>query len=82
MKMAPSKIACVGAGLIGSGWATLFAINGKDVWLHDSSEDALENSQARIRLESLHGAGRLKEVPNSVMVRIGYDRCAGGSSQR
>ena len=38
------KVACVGAGLIGQGWATLFASKGFDVTLQDISEPVLEKS--------------------------------------
>jgi 3-hydroxyacyl-CoA dehydrogenase len=36
------KIACVGAGLIGQGWATLFSSQGFEVILQDVSESILE----------------------------------------
>lgn len=42
------QIACVGAGLIGHGWATLFASNGLNVILYDLTEDILEQAIARI----------------------------------
>jgi 3-hydroxyacyl-CoA dehydrogenase len=38
------KIACVGAGLIGQGWATLFSLQGFEVILQDVSESVLEES--------------------------------------
>ncbi len=38
------KVACVGAGLIGQGWATLFASKGFDVTLQDMNEIILERS--------------------------------------
>jgi len=40
----------VGAGLIGQGWATLFAANGYDVIMQDLSEDRLENATAQVNL--------------------------------
>jgi 3-hydroxyacyl-CoA dehydrogenase len=43
------KIACVGAGLIGQGWATLFSSEGFDVILQDVSELVLEESIRGIR---------------------------------
>jgi 3-hydroxypropionate dehydrogenase (NADP+) len=43
-------VTCVGAGLIGQGWATLFAANGYDVIMQDLSEDRLENATAQVNL--------------------------------
>jgi 3-hydroxypropionate dehydrogenase (NADP+) len=43
------RIACVGAGLIGQGWATLFSSQGFEVILQDVSESILKESICRIR---------------------------------
>jgi 3-hydroxypropionate dehydrogenase (NADP+) len=43
------KIACVGAGLIGQGWATLFSSQGFEVILQDVSESILKESIGGIR---------------------------------
>lgn len=43
------KIACVGAGLIGRGWATLFAWKGYKVTLHDLKDKVLEDASSQIR---------------------------------
>jgi 3-hydroxypropionate dehydrogenase (NADP+) len=43
------KVACVGAGLIGEGWATLFSSAGLEVILQDVTETALEKSVRGIR---------------------------------
>jgi len=43
------RVACVGAGLIGQGWATLFAAKGLDVVLHDKDSIALRTSIRVIR---------------------------------
>lgn len=43
-----NKIACIGSGLIGSGWATSFLMNGYDVVLYDIREELLELSKKRI----------------------------------
>ncbi len=43
------KVACVGAGLIGQEWATLFSWKGFDVVLQDLSETVLENSMRGVR---------------------------------
>ena len=46
--MVVNKIACIGAGLIGCGWATLCASKGFDVVLQDLSTSILNNSIRRI----------------------------------
>jgi 3-hydroxypropionate dehydrogenase (NADP+) len=43
------KVACVGAGLIGQDWATLFSSKGFEVVLQDLSETVLEKSMRGIR---------------------------------
>ncbi|HYA91652.1 MAG TPA: 3-hydroxyacyl-CoA dehydrogenase NAD-binding domain-containing protein [Thermodesulfobacteriota bacterium] len=43
------KIVCVGAGLIGQGWATLFSSKGLEVILQDVSETILEQSVSAVR---------------------------------
>ena len=43
------KVACVGAGLIGQGWATLFSSKGLEVVLQDVSETVLEKSMREVR---------------------------------
>src|SRR4030066_1728216 len=43
------KIACIGAGLIGQGWATLFSSAGLEVILQDVSETVLDKSMSGIR---------------------------------
>jgi len=44
-----NKIACVGAGLIGSGWATLFLSKGYQLTLQDTNKDIIENAVNVIR---------------------------------
>ena len=39
-----TKVSCVGAGLIGQGWATIFSSKGLDVILQDINESILENA--------------------------------------
>ena len=39
-----SKVSCVGAGLIGQGWATLFSSKGFEVTLQDVTEAILEKA--------------------------------------
>src|SRR4030043_1129589 len=49
MLMGINKIACVGAGLIGQGWATLFSSEGCEAILQDVSEPILEDAIRGIR---------------------------------
>ena len=42
-------IACVGAGLVGQGWVTLFSAKGYDVLLHDLDEETLQASVQKIQ---------------------------------
>ena len=55
------KVACVGSGLIGQGWATLFAAAGYDVTMQDLSEDKLKSAgkQVSLNLRLLADNGRL-----------------------
>ncbi len=57
------RVACVGAGLIGQGWATLFASKGLEVVLQDLSETVLEKSIRSIEanLLFLETSGLLKK---------------------
>jgi len=43
------KIACIGAGLIGSSWATLFTRKGYHVNLYDINKEYLESSKEKIK---------------------------------
>ena len=55
------NVACVGAGLIGQGWATLFAAAGYAVAIQDVSDDKLKNASAQVdlNLKLLEDYGRL-----------------------
>jgi 3-hydroxypropionate dehydrogenase (NADP+) len=67
------KIVCVGAGLIGQGWATLFSSQGFEVILQDVSESVLEESIRGIRstLMFLEANNLLKqERTDTVLGRI------------
>jgi 3-hydroxyacyl-CoA dehydrogenase len=56
------NVACIGSGLIGQGWATLFAAAGFDVIMQDISDDKLESALDQVRLNLIHleDNGRLK----------------------
>lgn len=65
------KIAIVGTGLVGSGWAIVFARAGFPVSLHDSAPGAAERARALIgeRLLDLQAAGLIGE-PAPILARI------------
>jgi len=42
------RVACVGSGLIGQGWAALFALNGYEVVIQDLTEEVLGTAVARL----------------------------------
>ena len=66
------KIAIIGAGLIGRGWAMVFARAGHEVALYDTDAQALKTNLAVIRgaLKDLRAAGTVKEVPDRIYKRI------------
>ena len=47
--MGISTVGCIGAGLIGQGWATVFALKCKQVILQDTSQERLSLSVKKIR---------------------------------
>jgi carnitine 3-dehydrogenase len=55
------NVACVGCGLIGQGWATLFAAGGYTVAMHDLTDEQLERAarQVNLNLGFLEDNGRL-----------------------
>lgn len=65
------KIAAIGTGLVGSGWAIVFARAGWDVAIYDSVPGAAERALATIavRLDDLVQAGLLADAA-SVLARI------------
>jgi 3-hydroxyacyl-CoA dehydrogenase len=48
------RVACVGSGLIGQGWATLFAAAGYDVTIQDLSNDKLEHAAGQVKSNLIH----------------------------
>jgi L-gulonate 3-dehydrogenase len=66
------KIAIIGAGLIGRGWAMVFARAGHEVALYDADAQALKTNLAVIRgaLKDLRAAGTVKEAPDRIYKRI------------
>ena len=57
------NVACIGSGLIGQGWATLFAAGGYTVTMQDLTEDKLERAarQVNLNLRFLEDNGRLPQ---------------------
>lgn len=55
------RVACVGAGLIGQGWATIFSSRALEVIVQDISQEVLSESMGRIRanLDFLEAHGLL-----------------------
>ena len=67
------KIAVVGTGLVGTAWAIVFARAGREVWLHDVADGAVERSIARIEtlLPALAEDGLLNaQSPEAVRSRL------------
>ncbi|MFQ5819269.1 MAG: 3-hydroxyacyl-CoA dehydrogenase family protein [Candidatus Heimdallarchaeota archaeon] len=68
-----SKVACVGAGLIGQGWATLFSSQGVEVILQDVNEAILEKAiyQVTINLRLLETSSLIGQGnANAALKRI------------
>lgn len=67
-----TKIAVIGAGLIGRAWSIVFARAGFDVALWDPLPQAVATARAFIaeRLPELHEAGLLADAPAAVEARI------------
>ncbi|MBW6397447.1 3-hydroxyacyl-CoA dehydrogenase [Roseomonas sp. HJA6] len=66
------RIAVVGAGLIGSAWAMVFARAGHAVRIWDPAPGASEAAMGvvRARLADLHAAGLIAEAPDVVAARV------------
>jgi len=61
-------VACIGSGLVGQGWAALFAVNGYDVVLHDITEEKLVEAKERTvhHINTLVDAGLAQGVDEAV----------------
>ncbi|MFH1180522.1 MAG: 3-hydroxyacyl-CoA dehydrogenase NAD-binding domain-containing protein [Candidatus Bathyarchaeota archaeon] len=53
------RVACVGSGLVGQGWAALYALKGYEVVLQDLTEEKLAEAVGRVshHIDVLVGAG-------------------------
>jgi 3-hydroxyacyl-CoA dehydrogenase len=65
-------VAVIGAGSIGSAWATVFATAGLRVRLHDTAPERLEAALGVVadRLDKLYARSLLAEPPRSIIGRI------------
>ena len=65
------QVACVGSGLVGQGWAALFALKGYDVVLQDLTEKKLDEAMERVshHIDVLVNAG-LGSDPASAKLRL------------
>ncbi|EZQ04857.1 MULTISPECIES: 3-hydroxyacyl-CoA dehydrogenase family protein [Acidianus] len=66
------RIAVVGAGLIGSGWATLFATKGYDVSMYSEKSETLDKGMQKVRgyLNVMKEVGMISENPESIYSRV------------
>ncbi|MCW4050283.1 MAG: 3-hydroxyacyl-CoA dehydrogenase family protein [Candidatus Bathyarchaeota archaeon] len=60
------RVACVGSGLVGQGWAALFALNGYEVVMQDLTDEKLSEAYSRVlsHISTLvdNGLGKDKEA--------------------
>ena len=65
------QVTCVGSGLVGQGWAALFALNGYKVVLQDLTEEKLNEAAQRVshHIDVLVGAG-LGSDPEAARKRL------------
>jgi L-gulonate 3-dehydrogenase len=68
----PIRVGIIGAGLIGRGWAIVFARAGHAVTIHDANAAALQASldTIEVSVRDLKAAGLLDEEPATVRARI------------
>lgn len=69
------KVAIVGSGSIGAGWAIVFARAGFQVALHDAFPEQLEKAASAIadRLAELEDHSLLLDAPRQIMSRISFE---------
>jgi 3-hydroxyacyl-CoA dehydrogenase len=80
MKMDIHKVVCIGSGLIGQGWATLFSSAGLEVILQDVTETVLEKAMEGVKsnLIFLEAKSLLKQgEANAALKRIKTSRLIG-----
>jgi 3-hydroxypropionate dehydrogenase (NADP+) len=62
------KIACIGSGLVGQGWAAQFAVNGYQVTLQDLTQEKVDEAYERVinHIHTLVEAGLGKDSENAI----------------
>jgi 3-hydroxyacyl-CoA dehydrogenase len=65
-------VTVIGAGLVGAGWAIVFARAGLNVRMFDVNPQVLESAPALVaqQLDGLHSYGLLKESVDTIRARI------------
>ena len=79
------RIACVGAGVIGSSWAAYFLLRGLDVTIQDISEQVVAEAGKNVfaHLEAMAESGVVSAEPiGSLRARLSYHQHCGGSKGR
>ncbi len=71
-----SRVAIIGAGTIGIGWAIALSRGGLDVVLHDLDEQQLDRAMREVaaRLSDLESFDLLDEPPNTILARVAAER--------
>jgi 3-hydroxyacyl-CoA dehydrogenase len=77
-------VALVGAGLVGSSWAVVFARAGLLVRVHDLQREQLERSREAVAgaVASLAAAGLLREPAGEVLARVAFEPALGSALAR
>lgn len=62
------RVACVGSGLIGQGWAAIFAVNGYEVVMQDIDKENLDEAESRVdaHIKTLCEAGLAENRKESI----------------
>jgi 3-hydroxypropionate dehydrogenase (NADP+) len=81
-----NRVACVGVGLIGHSWATLFSLRNLKVYMHDISEETLEKALKRIESnliflekKKIINNGEPKKALNRIKTTTSIDEAVGQS---
>ena len=66
------RVACVGSGLVGQGWAAQFAVNGYEVIMQDLTEEKLREAKDRVshHIRTLLDAGLADADPKESIDRL------------